>query len=104
LPVGGVNELIHPEMFIQGAFSRGQVTVKEEETFLNRKATVIVLNYKEGKLGNRQTFWIDNDTGIILKLVSSDGDKPVQTIAFNEIKFSDKAKENTFRAFNKRVR
>jgi hypothetical protein len=98
LPIGGVNELLHPEMFLQSAFSNGKVTIKGEEKFLERDTTVIAIDREslEGKLGNRQTLWIDNQTGIILKLVNSDGDQPIQTIAFEHIRFSDRANEALF--------
>lgn len=97
LPIGGVNELLHPEMFIIDLFSKGQFTVKGEENYLDRDTTVIVLNRSEGKLGNKLTFWFDNETGIILKMVSSDGDKPLQTIAFEKVNFNSKAKEDSFK-------
>lgn len=100
LPFGGVNEMLHPEMFIQGALNRGKVTVKGEEKILGRDATVIVIDrdVKEGKIGNRQTFWFDNQTGIILKAVDADGDKPLRTTVFEKIKFSDKANEAIFKS------
>ncbi|MDQ0914030.1 MULTISPECIES: hypothetical protein [unclassified Paenibacillus] len=97
LPIGGVNELLYPKMFIHNAISSGQSTLKVEEKFLDRDSTVIVIDRKEGKLGNRLTIWFDNQAGIILKIISSDGDKPVQTIAFDQIKFTDKANEEKFK-------
>jgi hypothetical protein len=36
-------------MFIHGAISQGQVTIKGEENFLDRNTTVVVIDYKEGK-------------------------------------------------------
>ncbi|MCP3776467.1 hypothetical protein NLX71_24790 [Paenibacillus sp. MZ04-78.2] len=99
LPIGGVNELLHPEMFIQGAFTRGNVTVKGIEKYLERETTVVSLDYPKGKLGNKHTFSIDNQTGIILKLVSSEDDKPIQTITFEQIKFSDKIDGVKFKKF-----
>ncbi|MDQ0896420.1 MULTISPECIES: hypothetical protein [unclassified Paenibacillus] len=99
LPIGGVNELLYPKMFIHNAISSGQSTLKVEEKFLDRDSTVIVINRKVGieKLGNKLTIWFDNQAGIILKIVSSDGDKPVQTIAFDQIKFTEKANEEKFK-------
>lgn len=99
LPIGGVNELLNPGMFIYDAISSGQTTLKGGEKLLDRDSTVIVINRKVGieKLGNKLTIWFDNQAGIILKIVSSDGDKPVQTIAFDQIKFTDKANEEIFK-------
>ncbi|WP_156390193.1 MULTISPECIES: hypothetical protein [unclassified Paenibacillus] len=97
LPIGGVNELLNPEMFIHNAISSGQPTLKAEEKFLDRDSTVIVIDRKEGKLGNKLTIWFDNKAGIILKIIFSDGDKPLQTIAFDQIKFIDKADEEKFK-------
>ncbi|WP_281888431.1 hypothetical protein [Paenibacillus sp. YYML68] len=96
LPIGGVNEMLHPEMFIQGMLTRGVVTVQGEEQFLGRVTTVIVVDLKNGKLGDRVTFWFDNDTGIILKIVDSDGDRPIRTMAFESISFSEKPKPHAF--------
>ncbi|MDQ0876044.1 outer membrane lipoprotein-sorting protein [Paenibacillus sp. V4I3] len=98
LPIGGVNELLNPGMFIYDAISNGQTTLKGGEKLLDRDSTVIVINRKVGKeKGNKLTIWFDNQAGIILKIVSSDGDNPLQTIAFDQIKFTDKANEEKFK-------
>ncbi|WP_307605356.1 hypothetical protein [Paenibacillus sp. V4I9] len=97
LPIGGVNELLNPGMFIYDAINSGQTMLKGGEKFLDRDSTVIVINRKEGKLGNKLTIWFDNQAGIILKIVTLDGDKPLQTIAFDQIKFTDKANEEKFK-------
>lgn len=90
--------MLHPEMFIQGALNRGKVTVQGEEKILGRDATVIVIDrdVKEGKIGNRQTFWFDNQTGIILK--AADANKPLRTTVFEKIILSDKANEAIFKS------
>ncbi|TXK75474.1 hypothetical protein [Paenibacillus sp. N3.4] len=94
-----MNELLHPEMFVIDLFSKGQFSVKGEEKFLDRDTTVIVLDRNEGKLGNKLTFWFDNQTGIILKMVSSDGEKPLQTMAFEKVTFSSKITNDRFKLF-----
>ncbi|KPU45378.1 hypothetical protein OXPF_10730 [Oxobacter pfennigii] len=64
---GPVNSMIHPEFYVHDAFRRSTVTVLGDDKFLDRAATVINLKYVENKGGDSQTFWVDKNTGVILK-------------------------------------
>jgi len=97
LPIGGVNEMLHPEIYTQSVFRRGQLTIIGEEEFLTRKVTLIQVDFEESKLGNRQNFWIDNKTGIILKTEIYDNDKVLQSMAFESIEFPAKIDDSKFR-------
>jgi len=99
LPIGGINEIIHPEMFAQGAFRRGKLEILSDEEYIGRKVTPIQVKYQEAKLGDSQVFWIDNETGIVLKTVIYDKDKPVRSIYFESVNFSDKIDSKKFKLF-----
>lgn len=67
LHVGGINEMIHPEMFIQSLFRQGKVTILGEKQYLNRTVTVFQIKFTDPKLGDTEKLWFDNETGIVLK-------------------------------------
>ncbi|MGB9663118.1 MAG: hypothetical protein ACPL5F_14085 [Moorellaceae bacterium] len=99
LPIGGVNEMIHPEMFAQSAFRRGELEVLGDEKYLDREATILQVRYKESKLGDLQKFWIDKETGIILKTVIYDTDKPIRSVYFVSISFPNNISPDKFKLF-----
>jgi len=99
LPNAPVNEMIHPEMYAQSAFRRGELEVVGEENYLNRKTTLIQVKYKESKLGNVQKFWVDNETGIILRTVIYDNNEPVKSKYFESISFNKNISSKRFNLF-----
>ena len=90
LPIGNVNEMLHPEMYVQSVFRRGGMNVLGEEKYLERDVTVIEISNAQLKIGNRQKFWIDNETGIVLKTVLYDNDDEVQSQYFESVEFNSK--------------
>jgi outer membrane lipoprotein-sorting protein len=88
LPIGGINELIHPEM-LEGVFRSGKLTTTENEQYLNRKVTIMRIDQTDSKAGNCQKFWVDNETGIILKAVLYNNDEVIYSVAFQSINFSN---------------
>lgn len=101
LPISGANEMIHPEMYTQSIFRMGSLTQIGEEKFLSRMTTVIQVNSTELKVGNKQKFWIDNETGIILKTETYNDDKVLDTLAFENIDFSTNNDTSKFQLFEK---
>jgi outer membrane lipoprotein-sorting protein len=97
LPTGGINELIHPEMYIQSTFRNGTISLLKDEKFLSRNTKVYQLDYKQSKLGTKQQFWFDSETGIILKTIIFNGDKIVQTYAFDSIDYPNKINDLKFK-------
>ena len=87
LPIGGINEMLHPEMFEQGIFRQGQLSVVGEEELLKRKVTLLRVDLLSGKRGDCQKFWIDNETGIVLKTEIYKKDKVMQSMAFESVDF-----------------
>lgn len=70
-----------------------------EEKYLERDATVIEISNAQLKLGNRQVFWVDNKTGIVLKTVIYDNDVEVQSQYFESIKFNSNLNKQKFKLF-----
>jgi outer membrane lipoprotein-sorting protein len=101
LPVGGINEMIHPEMYIQSVFRRAEINVLGEETFLNRKTTLIQLFEKQSKIGDTQKLWFDNETGMILKTEIHKDGKFVESSTFESISFPEKLDEKIFTPLKK---
>lgn len=99
LPIGGINEIIHPEMLAQSAFRRGELKVLGEETLLDRKATLIQVDYTISKLGDSEKFWIDNKTGLILKTELYDKAELLRSYYFESIDFS-KIDSNEFKSID----
>ncbi|KZE52245.1 hypothetical protein AV540_10250 [Brevibacillus parabrevis] len=99
LPIGNVNEMLHPEMYVQSVFRRGDMNVLGEEKYLERDVTVIEISNAQLKIGDRQKFWIDNKTGIVLKTVLYDDDDEVQSQYFESIEFNNKKNTGTFKLF-----
>ncbi|TKI57714.1 hypothetical protein E8L90_21005 [Brevibacillus antibioticus] len=88
LPIGNVNEMLHPEMYVQSVFRRGDMNTLGEEKYLERDVTLIEIVNAQLKIGNRQVFWIDNKTGIVLKTVLYDDDAEVQSQYFESVEFN----------------
>lgn len=101
LPIGGVNEIIHPELLTQSIFRMGTLKVLGEEKFLNRDTTIIQDNLKESKVGNIKKFWVDNETGIILKSETYADDKLLESLSFENIDISTKIDNSKFQLFEK---
>ncbi|WP_223069515.1 hypothetical protein [Paenibacillus caui] len=102
LPIGGVNELIHPELFAQTIFRQGQINIIGEETYLDRKVTIIKIDQLVNpKIGTSQDFWIDNLTGVVLKTVRYENDKILETIQFDQVEFNNNINESKFDLFQK---
>ncbi|WP_171691602.1 DUF1571 domain-containing protein [Paenibacillus germinis] len=100
LPIGDVNELLHPELVTQTVFREGDITVTEGLSFLDRKVTKVSVTLVQSKLGTSAEYLIDNETGIFLKIVRYDQDKVLDTYEFIDIKFPEKLKDNAFALFN----
>ncbi len=97
-PIGGVNELIHPEMF-EGVFRSGKLTIVGDENFLGRDVTVLNVDLSNAKLGNCHRFWVDKDTGVVLKTEICDNENVLYSAAFQTISFSDDVSVANYKLF-----
>lgn len=88
LPFGGINEMLHPEMFEQSIFRFGGLTVHGQSTYIGRPVTLIDIHLTNSKLGDEQKFWIDNSTGVVLKTVIYKQGSPLEEYAFTSIDFN----------------
>jgi outer membrane lipoprotein-sorting protein len=99
LPIGGINEIIHPELLVQSVFRNGELTNVGEEKYLDRSVTVFKVVFKEPKLGDTQKFWIDNETGIVLKTILYNNGEAVKISYFESIQFVNSIEKSKFALF-----
>jgi outer membrane lipoprotein-sorting protein len=102
LPIGGTNELIHPELFAQTIFRQGKINLVGEQTYLNRNVTLIKIDQiTNPKIGTSEDFWIDNETGVVLKTIRYDQDKVLETIQFEQIDINSHIDNSKFDLFQR---
>ncbi|MDI6815964.1 MAG: hypothetical protein QME41_02060 [Actinomycetota bacterium] len=98
-----VNALLHPEISIQGLFTRSIVTNKGVAEIAGRKATEYMVEprVKKEQLDfdkiDRYEFFFDNETGILLRTVSYDGSNIKEEIYFEKIDIDREIDQNIFK-------
>lgn len=85
-----VDSLIHPESDIQSLFLRSKVSNDGVVEILGRKVTKFIVDpqYKKDKVDTgHYEYYFDNETGILLKIISYDGNEVKEETCFEELEF-----------------
>ncbi|WP_248929698.1 hypothetical protein [Paenibacillus hamazuiensis] len=101
LPIGNINELIHPELLVQSVFRSGDISISDKLSYLDRSVTQIKVDLKGSKLGTTQEFLVDNETGVVLKSTLYDKKEVIDTLEFISIEFPSKFETNSFELLEK---
>jgi hypothetical protein len=97
LPLGGASIAINPEQYTYGLMDNANVTPKEETTYLGRKVTIVDVTYPQEKSDHDKIeFYIDKETGVLLKQTQFKGNDITYELKATNFKINHIIDSNVF--------
>lgn len=93
----GSTQALHPQDYALGLIARGQTTIDGQTEMLGRAALQITVLADRGDF-DRARFWIDAQTGIVLKRQSFKGQRLLEEEVITRLGFTPDIGPDTFRA------